>query len=228
MTLAARKIRLIMSLRQSGITDTKVLSAIERVPRELFVSEPFVDQAYEDRALPIGLGQTLSQPQVVALMTQALTVRSRDKVLEIGTGSGYQTAVLSRLCRRVYSIERHKELLQAAERRFLELRRHNITTRCGDGTIGWKEQAPFDRIIVTAASEEPPAPLVAQLAMSGIMIVPIGPRRGDQVLMRFTRTEGGLEGERLAAVRFVPLIPGVPQAESIMIAATDDSDVPAA
>jgi protein-L-isoaspartate(D-aspartate) O-methyltransferase len=140
-SLAARKIRLIMQLRQSGITDTRVLSAIERVPRELFVPAPFQDQAYENRALPIGHAQTLSQPEVVAIMTQALQIGPRHKVLEIGTGSGYQAAVLAMLCRRLYTIERHKPLLQEAEARLLSLRRHNVTTRHGDGSAGWKERA---------------------------------------------------------------------------------------
>lgn len=208
MSLAARKIRLIMMLRQSGITDTAVLAAIERVPREAFVPEPFLDQAYENRALPIGHGQTLSQPEVVALMTQSLALNSRHKVLEIGTGSGYQAAVLSRLARRVYTIERHKPLLREAEQRLASLRRHNITARHGDGSIGWKEQAPFDRIIVTAASPEVPGLLVEQLAVDGILVVPIGPERGDQALYRITRTSAGVAQELLCMVRFVPLISG--------------------
>ena len=152
MTVAARKIRLIMRLRRAGISDINVLSAIERIPREAFVPDSFQDQAYEDRTLPIGHGQTLSQPRVVALMTQALEIDRRIKVLEIGTGSGYQAAVLSRLCRRLYTIERHRELQRAAERRFQELRLHNITARLGDGAKGWPEQAPFARIMVTAAA----------------------------------------------------------------------------
>lgn len=208
MSLAARKIRLIMLLRQSGITDTAVLGAIERVPREIFVPPTFVDQAYENRTLPIGHGQTLSQPEVVALMTQALEVGPRHKVLEIGTGSGYQTAVLSRLARRVYTIERHKPLLREAEQRLATLRRHNITTRHGDGSIGWKEQAPFDRIIVTAASPEIPTQLLDQLAIGGILVVPVGPERGDQELYRIMRTEEGFKRDVLCWVRFVPLISG--------------------
>jgi protein-L-isoaspartate(D-aspartate) O-methyltransferase len=189
LSLAARKIRLIMALRQSGITDTAVLAAIERIPRERFVPPLFHDQAYENRALPIGHGQTLSQPEV----------------LEIGTGSGYQTGVLSRLARRVYTIERHKALLQAAEQRFAELRLHNITSRAGDGSRGWPEQCPFDRIIVTAAAPKVPAVLVQQLAVGGIIVVPIGPDRGKQTLVRITRTEGGEARETLGPVRFVPL-----------------------
>jgi len=208
MSLAARKIRLIMQLRQSGIVDTRVLSAIERVPRELFVPGPFQDQAYENRALPIGHGQTLSQPEVVAIMTQTLAATSRHKVLEIGTGSGYQAAVLSLLCRRLYTIERHKPLLLEAEARLHSLRRHNVTTRHGDGSLGWKEQAPFDRIMVTAAAAEAPQTLLGQLAVGGTLVVPVGPERGNQDLIRVTRTETGFEHERVCGVRFVPLISG--------------------
>jgi protein-L-isoaspartate(D-aspartate) O-methyltransferase len=207
-SIAARKIRLVMLLRQSGITDTAVLAAIERIPREAFVPEPFLDQAYENRTLPIGHGQTLSQPEVVAVMTQALLLKSRHKVLEIGTGTGYQTAVLSRLARRVYTIERHKPLLREAEQRLATLRRHNIVTRHGDGSVGWKEQAPFDRIIVTAAAAEIPSALIDQLAVGGVLVVPIGPERGDQELYRITRTDTGIEPERICAVRFVPLVSG--------------------
>ena len=186
----------------------RVLGAIERVPREAFVPPAFRDRAYEDEALPIGHGQTLSQPEVVALMTQSLAVNSRHKVLEIGTGSGYQAAVLSRLARRVYTIERHKPLLREAEQRLAALRRHNITTRHGDGSLGWKEQAPFDRIIVTAASPEIPTQLFDQLAVGGIMIVPVGPERGDQALYRITRSADGFAQDVLCMVRFVPLISG--------------------
>jgi protein-L-isoaspartate(D-aspartate) O-methyltransferase len=214
MNLAARKIRLIMHLRASGITDTRTLSAIERVPRELFVPEPFRDQAYENRALPIGHGQTLSQPEVVAIMTQALAVGPRHKVLEIGTGSGYQCAVLARLARRVYTIERHKPLLAEAEARFAQLRLPNITTRCGDGSRGWPEQAPFDRIIITAAAPEMPYALIGQLTEGGILVAPIGPDRGDQELYRITRTAGGETRDWLCSVRFVPLIAGAAPATS--------------
>ena len=159
MTILARKIRLIMKLRKSGITDTGVLGAIERVPREVFIPTYFHDQAYEDIALPIGRGQTISQPLVVASMTQELQVNDRHKVLEIGTGSGYQAAILAKLCRRVYSIERHRPLLALAESRLNELKIRNITCKAADGMKGWIEQAPFDRIIVTAAAgdEAPPA-----------------------------------------------------------------------
>ena len=147
MTLEARKIRLVMELRQQGVTDQAVLSAVERIPREVFIPDSFRDQAYENTALPIGQGQTISQPAVVGYMTQALEIGSRMKVLEIGTGCGYQAAVLSKLCRRVYSIERYRELLRDADKRFTALRIGNVTTQWGDGMKGWPEQAPFDRII---------------------------------------------------------------------------------
>lgn len=211
MSLAARKIRLIMALRRSGVTDTNVLAAIERIPREDFVPESFHDQAYEDKALPIGQGQTISQPQIVALMTQALELTPRHKVLEVGTGSGYQAAVLARLCRRVYTVERHRPLLREAEARFAALRLSNITTMTGDGMKGWPAQAPFDRIIVTAAAAELPEILLDQLALGGIMVLPLGPERGDQELIKLRRGEGGIETEKLCDVRFVPLLPGLPQ-----------------
>jgi len=209
-TIAARKIRLIMQLRRAGIADTAVLSAIERIPREAFVPESFQDQSYEDMTLPIGRGQTLSAPSVVALMTQALRTDRRTKVLEIGTGTGYQAAVLSRLCRRLYTIERHRNLLGEAERRLLKLRLYNITTRVGDGARGWPEQAPFARIIVTAAAETVPATLVDQLAPGGIMVVPVGRQGGDQALLRLTREANGIREEILDSVRFVPLVMGLP------------------
>lgn len=210
MTILARKIRLIMKLRKSGITDTAVLGAIERVPREVFIPPTFHDQAYEDIALPIGCGQTISQPLVVASMTQSLRVNDRHKVLEIGTGSGYQAAILAKLCRRVYSIERHKPLLEVAEKRLAELRIRNLTCIVGDGMKGWEEQAPFDRIIVTAAaSAEPPQPLLDQMAPGGIMIIPMGRDKSSQFIYRITRTDVGFECERMMPVRFVPLLPDV-------------------
>jgi len=208
LTIEARKIRLIMQLRRSGVTDTTVLAVIERLPREIFVPRSFLDQAYEDMALPIGSGQTISQPLVVAMMTQALELHDRLKVLEIGTGSGYQAAVLSRLVRRVYTIERHRPLLREAEARFHQLGFHNITTRAGDGTKGWPEQAPFDRILVTAAADgDIPKSLTDQLALGGVMVVPLGNDRRDQRVYRIRRTETGLQREELWPVRFVPLLP---------------------
>ena len=208
MTLEANKIRLIMELRRQGITDARVLGAIERVPREAFVPETFRDQAYENTALPIGRDQTISQPAVVAFMTQELKIDDRMRVLEIGTGSGYQAAVLAKLCRRVYSIERHRELLADAEAKFHELRINNVTTRHGDGTKGWPEQAPLDRIIVTAAAtRDVPQALLDQLAPDGIMIAPMGDNARDQHLFRFMFGEDGiLNREKLWPVRFVPLI----------------------
>jgi protein-L-isoaspartate(D-aspartate) O-methyltransferase len=204
------KIRLVMELRRAGVSDTKVLAAIERVPREAFVGAAFRDRAYEDTALPIGNGQTLSQPSVVGLMTQALDLSPRSKVLEIGTGSGYQGAVLANLCKRVYSIERHRPLLAEAEKRFKELRIHNIVIRLGDGWLGWPEQAPFDRIIVTAAPVDIPQALVDQLSPGGIMVVPVGAEKGMQRLIRLRRTDSGVEREEMNAVRFVPMVEGLP------------------
>jgi len=208
----ARKIRLIMELRRSGVTDTRVLSAIERIPREIFVPEPFKDPAYENTALPIKLGQTISQPLVVASMSQALQVGDRMKVLEIGTGSGYQAAVLAKLCRRLYTIERHGPLLAGAEQIFRELRLHNITAIVADGSRGWPEQAPFDRIMVTAAAETIPDKLVDQLAEGGVMVLPLGAQGGEQDLIRVTKIGGEIKQEKLFPVRFVPLVAGeVPQ-----------------
>jgi protein-L-isoaspartate(D-aspartate) O-methyltransferase len=205
------KLRLLMELRRNGIADDKVLGTIERVPREKFVPATFWDQAYENVALPIGNGQTISQPYVVARMTEALELGDRHKVLEIGTGSGYQTAVLARLCRRVFSIERHRALLRQAELRLAELRLHNVTVRYGDGTKGWPEQAPFDRIIVTAAAAELPAQLTESLAMGGILVAPIGEERREQRLVRIRRDESGFTTEELGIVRFVPLVAGLPR-----------------
>ncbi len=206
-----RKIRLIMGLRKAGIHDTNVLRALETVPREVFVPEMFHDQAYEDRALPIGRGQTISQPYVVAHMTQALRLNDQCKVLEVGTGCGYQAAILSKIARRVYTIERHKPLFQDATQRLEELKIRNIVTFLGDGMKGWPAQAPFDRIIVTAgARSEAPAALVEQIKPGGCMVIPIG-GPGDQWLYRINRDETTHEisYERLFQVRFVPLLPEI-------------------
>jgi len=206
-----RKVRLIMELRHDGIGDARVLGAIEKTPRELFVPDEFQDQAYENVALPIANGQTISQPYVVALMTEKLELRERDKVLEIGTGSGYQAAILARLCRRVFTVERHHALVREAERRFKTLGLGNIISLFADGSKGWPEQAPFDRIIVTAASPEIPAALVDQLAPGGIMVLPIGAEYHDQRLVRVRRGESDYESEELAWVRFVPMVAGLPR-----------------
>jgi protein-L-isoaspartate(D-aspartate) O-methyltransferase len=208
MASAQDQIGLILQLRRRGIRDTRVLRAIELVPRELFVDDAFAEHAYRDIALPIECGQTISQPYVVAYMTEKLNLDDRHKVLEIGTGSGYQAAVLSHLCRRVYTIERWRELQKSAERRFARLGITNITTIIGDGWLGWPPQAPFDRIIVTAAAQEAPAALVAQLKVGGRMIIPLGENRDAQQLVQIDRTEAGLSETPLLAVRFVPLVHG--------------------
>lgn len=210
--LAQKRARLVMELRRQGLSDVKVLGAIERVPRELFVPPTFADQAYENVALPIGHAQTVSQPFVVGLMTEALELNERAKVFEVGTGSGYQTAVLARLCRRVFTIERYRPLLREAEKRFAQLRIHNVTCRFGDGTKGWPEQAPFDRIIITAAAAELPPVVADSLAVGGILVAPIGEDRHDQQLVRLRRTESGFAPvEELGLVRFVPLVAGLPR-----------------
>ena len=210
-----RKIRLLMELRKQGVSDTGVLSAMERVPRELFVPEAFQDQAYENIALPIGAGQTISQPQIVAEMTAALELAPRQKVLEVGTGSGYQAAVLSHLCRRLYTIERHRTLAEEAEQRFAELRLGNIVVQVGDGGEGWPVQAPFDRIIVTAQAEMLPETLLSQLREDGVMILPIVEKGHGQKVVRLRRTAAGVERETLMDASFVPLLNGLPsQAES--------------
>ena len=204
------KALLILALRQGGVTDRRVIDVMERVPREIFVPDALREQAYENIALPIGLHQTVSQPLTVGLMTQTLELTDRMKVLEIGTGSGFQSAVLSPLCRRLYTIERYKELSQGAEERFAELRLTNITTRVGDGSLGWIEQAPFERIIITAAAHDIPPLLVDQLAIGGIMVVPVNDGRdeNDQRLLKVTKTEDGVETEELGITRFVPLVEG--------------------
>jgi protein-L-isoaspartate(D-aspartate) O-methyltransferase len=209
MTTDARKLRLLMSLRRSGVTDAAVLGAIERIPRELFVPDTFQDRAWEDTALPIGHGQTISQPLVVAMMTAALQLDKRRTVLEIGTGSGYQTAVLALLCRRVYSIETIKPLQDQAAKLLESMRIHNVTLRHGDGSLGWPKVAPFDRIIVTAASGgEAPEPLVDQLGEGGIMVCPVRRATDDQMMVRIRREKDQITSEDLWPVRFVPLVVG--------------------
>ena len=209
--LVQKKLRLLMELRRAGIGDARVLGAIEKTPREKFVPPAFEDQAYENLALPIGQGQTVSQPYVVSLMTDKLELGERHNALEIGTGSGYQAAVLARLCRRVFSIERHRELLRDAERRFGELHLRNIVCRCGDGTKGWPEQAPYDRVIVTAAAGQIPPTLIDRLAPGGILVAPVGEDHRDQQLIRIRRHDHGFSTENLGLVRFVPLVVGLPR-----------------
>ena len=205
MIAETRKIRLIMELRQGGVTQTDVLTAMEKTPRELFVPELFRENAYENRPLPIGSDQTISQPLIVGLMTQALAPNKRCKVLEVGTGSGYQTAILARLSRRVYSVERIRNLYMDAVGRFDRLGIGNVTARISDGGLGWPEQAPFDRIIVTAAADSVPQALLEQLGIGGSLVIPVGAEGGTQTLWRIGRTAEGFEEEPLTSVRFVPL-----------------------
>ncbi len=206
---AERKMRFLFALRSRGVTNRRVLRAMEEIDRGCFLSGLFAERAYEDMPLPIACGQTISQPSVVGLMTQALEVPARAKVLEIGTGSGYQAAILSRLARRVYTLDRHRRLVIEARRIFEALDLSNITAIAGDGTRGLAEQAPFDRILVTAAAEDPPAPLLAQLAEGGIMVLPVGQSDALQRLIKVSRTSGGFEYEELLPVRFVPLLEGI-------------------
>jgi len=208
-TLAERKMQFLYALRSKGVTDKNVLGAMEAVDRGPFIRGLFAERAYEDMPLPIACGQTISQPSVVGLMTQALEVSPRDKVLEIGTGSGYQAAILSKLARRVYTIDRHRRLVHEARMLFDALDMSNITTITGDGSFGLPEQAPFDRIIVTAAAEDPPGPLLAQLKEGGIMVLPVGQSDTVQHLIRVRKTAEGLEYDEMRPVRFVPLLEGL-------------------
>jgi len=205
---ATLKMQFLFSLRKAGIVDKQVLQAMERVDRKNFVNGVFSEKAYDDTPLPIACGQTISQPTVVGLMTQALKVTPRDKVLEVGTGSGYQAAILSLLARRVYTVERHSLLVHNATKIFQKLNLNNITTLLADGGYGLEQQAPFDRIIVTAASEDPPASLLSQLKIGGIMIIPVGQSDNIQNLIKIVKTEGGYEYQDLQSVRFVPLVAG--------------------
>jgi protein-L-isoaspartate(D-aspartate) O-methyltransferase len=208
------QVSLIMSLRKKGISDIEVLRAMELVPRARFVHPAFRDQATYDLALPIECGQTISQPFVVAYMTQLLGVGKGDQVLEVGTGSGYQAAVLSHLGRRIFTIEVHRELQLVAQARFEALGFGNIVTRVGDGRMGWPEQAPFDRIIVTAAAANIPQALVEQLTLGGRLVMPVGPTRETQHITVIERTNKGVEREQLLAVRFVPLIDSSDEAKA--------------
>lgn len=200
------RVSLVMSLRKKGIGNIDVLRAMELVPREVFVHPAFIDQAYYDIALPIDCGQTISQPYVVAYMSEILGVEKNDKVLEVGTGSGYQAAVLSHLGRRIFTIEIHRDLHTAVQQKFDQLDLDNIVTKLGDGCEGWPEQAPFDRIIVTAAAAEVPQRLLDQLALGGRLVMPVGDHRDHQKIIVIDRTDKGFEREESLAVRFVPLI----------------------
>ncbi len=209
---AAPRAALLDSLRRLGIRDDRVLAAMDRVPREDFLTGPFQARAYDNVALPIGCQQTISQPWVVAQMTEALAVTDRHKVLEVGTGCGYQSVILALLCRRLYTVERHTPLMQEAGGRFKALGLTNITALNGDGSLGWPQQAPFERIMVTAAAEDVPPVLLDQLADGGVMVVPVGPDGGDQHLLRVERHGDAVETQDLGLVRFVPLVEGVPEA----------------
>ena len=206
---AELKMQFLFSLRSHGVTNRRVLTAMEKVDRGKYIRGTFEDRAYEDTPLPIACGQTISQPSIVALMTEALDVQPRHKVLEIGTGSGYQAAILSQLARRVYTVDRHRRLVKAARQVFEAENISNIIAFTADGSRGLPEQAPFDRIVLTAASEDPPGPLLAQLRIGGIMVLPVGQSDAVQTLVKVTKTDEGLNYQELRAVRFVPLLEGL-------------------
>ena len=203
------KMQFLYALRSRGVTDKRVLNAMETIDRGMFITGLFAERAYEDTPLPIACGQTISQPSVVGLMTQALQVNPRDKVLAVGTGSGYQAAILSRLARRVYTVDRHARLVREANEVFSQLGFVNITAMTADGSHGLPDQAPFDRILVTAAAEDPPGPLLAQLKIGGIMVVPVGQSDAVQTLIRVRRGEDGFDYDEIRPVRFVPLLEGL-------------------
>jgi protein-L-isoaspartate(D-aspartate) O-methyltransferase len=198
----------LLDLRRRGIMDQRVLRAMDQVPRENFVTPDYADEAYADQALPIACGQTISQPYVVAYMSEQLAVAPSHRVLEIGTGSGYQAAVLSRLAREVVTVERYRTLAETARTRLATLDYANVTVVVGDGFAGHPERAPYDRIIVTAAAETIPDALVSELADGGAMVLPLGPHAGPQQLVKLTKGEQGIKQEDLIGVRFVPLLPG--------------------
>ena len=202
------RMEFMLTLRRRGVTDAATLRAMEQVPREMFVSEQLKSQAYDDHALPIDCGQTISQPYVVAYMTELLELQTRHRVLEIGTGSGYQAAVISRIAATVVTIERYRTLADRARKIFDMLGYTNIEVVTGDGLEGVPDRAPFDRIIVTAAAETIPDTLVEQLADDGILVLPLGPHDGPQEIVRLRKTEQGIRSENLIGVRFVPLLPG--------------------
>jgi protein-L-isoaspartate(D-aspartate) O-methyltransferase len=203
--------QLMLTLRQAGLTNRRVLEAIEKTPREIFVERAFRERAFEDRPLPISCGQTISQPAIVGMMLQALDVTPRCKVLEVGAGSGYVCAILARLARRVYGIERHRALALEARERIAQLGLGNVTIRAGDGTKGWPEQAPFDRILVSAAADDTPATLLEQLRPGGIMVLPVGQTDEVQQLIKIEKTENGPSYSALCDVLFVPLVEGLPE-----------------
>jgi protein-L-isoaspartate(D-aspartate) O-methyltransferase len=203
------KMQFLYAIRRRGITDTRILNAMEKVDRKDFLTGIFEKKAYEDIPLPIACGQTISQPSIVAQMTQNLEVTPRCKVLEIGTGSGYQATILSYLARRVYTVERHQHLLDQAQKVFDKLNLTNITAMKSDGSRGLPAQAPFDRILLTAAAEDPPQPLLEQLKPDGIMVLPVGQTDSVQTMIKIKKTDQGLIYHEMGEVRFVPLIEGV-------------------
>ena len=205
---SVQRMEFMLTLRRRGISDQAVLRAMDEVPREHFVDARYTDTAYADHAMPIACGQTISQPYIVAYMTEQLQARSNHRVLEIGTGSGYQAAVLSRLAREVVSVERYRTLADAARTRLKTLGYNNVDVVLGDGLAGEPNRAPYDRIIVTAAAERVPEALMAQLAEDGIMILPLGVHDGPQQLLRLIKSKHGLQRDNLIPVRFVPLLPG--------------------
>lgn len=206
---AERQMQFVFALRSHGVTNAAVLQAMEATPRLDFLEGIFRERSFEDVPLPIACGQTISQPTVVGLMTQALEVTRRCKVLEIGTGSGYQAAILARLARRVYTIERHRRLALGARELYRARGLGNITVIHGDGSLGLPEQAPFDRIMATAAAEDAPRVLLDQLRPGGIMVLPVGQSHATQTLIKIVKSEAGLEYTVLGSVRFVPLVEGV-------------------
>lgn len=206
---AEQKMQFLFAIRSRGVTDKRVLTAMENVDRGLFVKGIFSDRAYEDMPLPIECGQTISQPSVVGIMTQALNVTPRDTVLEVGTGSGYQTVILSQLARRVYTVDRYKRLVMSSKLVFEHLKTTNIISLYADGSHGLPDQAPFDKIILTAAAEDPPGPLLAQLKIGGVMVLPVGQSDAVQSLIKVTRSQTGFDYEDIRDVRFVPLVEGL-------------------
>jgi protein-L-isoaspartate(D-aspartate) O-methyltransferase len=205
------RMEFLLTLRRRGIADQAVLRAMDEVPRERFVEASFAGSAYADQALPIACGQTISQPYVVAYMTEQLDVHSHHRVLEVGTGSGYQAAVLSRLTREVVSIERYRTLADRARERLRSLGYDNVDVVVGDGFAGVPSRAPYDRIIVTAAAETLPQTLLDQLVDKGVMILPLGSHDGSQHLIKLTKSQTGTKRENLIPVRFVPMLPGQAQ-----------------
>ena len=202
------RMEFLLGLRRRGIADQAVLRAMDEVPRAQFVEAEFAGRALADQALPIACGQTISQPYVVAYMTEQLALRPHHRVLEIGTGSGYQAAVLSRLAREVVSVERYRTLAEQARGRLKALGYDNVEVVVDDGLAGVPAKAPFDRIIVTAAADKMPETLLSQLADDGIMVLPLGPHHGPQHIVKLTKSQTGVAREDLIAVRFVPLLPG--------------------